>query len=225
MFSIRKFGLTAISAVALLAASGASQAVVISSGSNNPLNFSWSFNAGGTIGLLTGTGSLAVSGFSSSSLTVAITLNNTASPASDRLTSFGFGIDPNATGVSFSDAVDGGMVDASLASIPSLSAIEVCAWGGQNCSGGANGGIFGGASDSFSVILAGTWGTSVDIAPIGFKYQTDGGSFEFTTTTASTTTGTGSGSQIPEPASTALVGLGLGLMGLSLLKRRRQDRS
>ncbi len=56
--------------------------------------------------------------------------------------------------------------------IPSLAKIEVCAFGGNNCAGGGNGGIYGaGGSDTFSILLGGTWGTSVDIAPIGFKYQ------------------------------------------------------
>lgn len=212
--------LAGVSAVALIALASAAPAAatVITSASNNPLNFSWSYTTiGGAV--LDGTGSLSVSGFNSTSLTVAVTLNNGASLASERLTSFGFGINPNATGVTFSDVVDGGMVGASLASIPSLAAIEVCAWGGNNCPGGSNGGIVGGASDSFSVILAGSWGSSVDIAPIGFKYQTGPGSFEFTTTNS----GPGPGpTPIPEPATLALFGLGVAGLGLVARRRRRQ---
>jgi hypothetical protein len=207
-----------------LASAGVANATFISSSSNNPLNFSWSFatpNPGSYN--LTGTGTLSVSGFNSNLLTVGVTLNNT-SPNSgqggDRLTSFGFGIDPNATGVTFSDAADEGMVDAALDFIPSLATIEVCAFGGNNCQGGSNGGIFAGTSDSFSILLAGTWGNEVDIAPIGFKYQTGNGSFEFTASSTSTTGGPASGTTVPEPGMLAL--LGIGLLGQALILRQRR---
>ncbi len=86
----------------------------------------------------------------------------------------------------------------------------------MNCAGGANGGILGGASDTFSVTLAGTWLSSVDIAPIGFKYQTGYGSFEFTGTPGPS----GGPTPVPEPVTLSL--FGLGLAGLGLLSRRRR---
>ena len=206
---------------ALTLAAFASQpgATTVSSGSNNPLIFTWSFNS--AAGLLTGNGSMTLSGFNTSSLTLAVILNNTSGLSSNRLTSFGFGIDPNATSASFSDANDGGMVNVSLASIPSLASIEVCAFGGPNCSGGGNGGILGGASDSFSISLAGTWGSSVNSDPIGFKFQTGAGSFEFTSSTSSTSGGASSSGNVPEPSSGALALLGLGLIGAGFLARRK----
>jgi hypothetical protein len=199
-----------------LASAGVANATVISSSSNNPLSFSWSYNTGAS--LLTGNGSLTVTGFNSSSLTVTATLTNTSllgGQGGERLTAFGFGIDPNATGVSFVDSADAGMVDASLSSIPSLSLIDVCAYGGSNCQGGSNGGIFAGTSDTFSILLAGTWGNSVDIAPIGFKYQTGYGSFEFTGTPDDPDTPT----SVPEPGMLFL--LGAGLLGLGMARRRK----
>lgn len=219
MQQIGRFVRSVIAGAVMVAGMCAAQAVVISSSSNNPYTFNWSFNS--VAGALTGTGTMTLSGFNSSSLTIAITLNNTSGLSSNRLTSFGFGINPNATGITFSDANDGGMVGATLDNIPSLNAIEVCAWGGNNCSGGGNGGILGGGSDSFSVILAGTWGDSVDIAPIGFKYQTGSGSFEFTTASSTTTTSTSGGNLVPEPLSATLVGLGLAIAGLTTARRRR----
>jgi hypothetical protein len=175
---------------------------------------------------------MTISGFNSSSLTVTVSLTNTSligGIGGERLTAFGFGIDPNATGVSFLDANDGGMVSASLASIPGLSTIEICAWGGNNCAGGSNGGILAGASDTFSILLAGTWGDSVDIAPIGFKYQTGYGSFEFTSSTSTTST-TGGGTttsstsgNAPEPGTGSLALLGLGLLAAGFGLRRKQS--
>ncbi len=185
-------------AALLLIASGAAQATLVSAGLNDPLNFTWSYNTGSS--LLTGYGSMTISGFNTSQLTVLTSLTNTSAlggHGGERLVSFGFGIDPNATGVSFSDAHDGGMIGAvrntgGNTSIPSLhSVIEICAYGGPNCSGGGNGGIYGaGGSDSFTLLLAGTWGSSVNIDPIGFKYQTGYGSFEFTTNSSSSSSTT-----------------------------------
>jgi PEP-CTERM motif len=198
----------------------AANAITLTSGSNSA-SFSWSQNTAD--GLLQGTGTITVTGFNSGTLSVTLTLNNTSADSTDRLTAFGFGIDPNATAVSFSDAADGGMIDASLANIPSLSTIEVCAWGGQNCAGGSSGGILGGASDTFTLLLTGTWGSSVTFDPLGFKYQTSGQSYEFTstststTTTTTTTSGSTSGNA-PEPGSTLTL-LGLGLLGLGFSRR------
>ena len=187
-----------------------SHAVVISGSS--PYAFNWNYDSQSAAGILSGNGTLTVSGFNTHQLTIAVSLNNTSSPASDRLTAFGFGIDPNATSVSWLDVSDAGLINASLSSIPGLGTIEVCAWGGNNCAGGANGGIYGGASDSFSLLLNGTWGSSVNIDPIGFKYQTGAGSFEFTTNRPPPTS-------VPEPATSALFGIGLLVAGLVWRRR------
>jgi hypothetical protein len=200
-------------------------------------NFSWSFNTGAGV-TITGNGSIALSA-SGTILTALVTLNNTtALPAGTNmaLLSFGFGIDPNATGVTFQDAVDGGMSAAVMAAggndkIPSLTGIEVCAFGGNSCSGGpVNNGIQAGGSDTFTLLLTGAsaWPSTVTIAPIGFKFQGTVGSFEFftnsTSTTTTTTTGTPSTSGgVPAPASTLTL-LGLGLIGMGYARRMKTAR-
>jgi len=201
---LRSFAQAAVS-VCMLALSVPSQAIPISADSPT-YNFSWSVNS--DAGALSGTGSMLLSGFNTGTLSLLITLNNTSSLVSNRLTSFGFGIDPNATGVAFTDTADGGMIAASMSAIPGLANIEVCAFGGpNNCRGGGNGGIRGGSSDTFTVGLFGTWGSSVNIYPLGFKYQTGLGSFEFT-------------NSVPEPGLLAL--FLLGLVGVAALPRRRK---
>lgn len=211
------FTKTLLATTCLLLAT-ASQAVVINS--SNPYNFSWNFAS--AAGALTGSGSMTFSGLSSNELSVAVTLNNT-SGVGNRLTAFGFGIDPNVSSVTFNDAADGGMVGASKSAIPSLALIEVCAYGGNNCAGGGNGGILGGGgnSDTFTLKLKtaannGIWGNSVDVNPIGFKYQTGNGSFEFTTDPTVVVT------SVPEPETYAMLLAGLGLMG-SIVRRRNKS--
>ena len=198
---------SAIAALGLALASGHASAFFIDNAGDS-LNFSWSYAGGGYN--LTGAGTMTATALSAGSLTLQFLLTNNTTAASGvdaRLTAFGLGIDPDASGVTFSDATDGGMVDASLDSIPSLKTIEVCAFGGPNCSGGGNGGIFAnGASDLFSLTITGAFANGVTIDPLGYKYQTNVGSFEFSCSTTSTTGQCEGGRTVPEPGSLALLG-------------------
>ncbi|MBL8342222.1 MAG: cistern family PEP-CTERM protein [Rubrivivax sp.] len=203
---------------AFLAAFGApSHAVMISATTNNPYFFSWSFNTGTS--LLTGSGLMTLSGFNSSTLAVTVTLNNTSligGQGGERLVGFAFGISPNASLIGFSDSNDGGLWSANWASgalAANVPGVEICAYGGSNCSGGSNGGIYAGTNDTFTILLGGNWGSQVNIDPIGLRYQTGYGSFTFPSTSSS--------GQVPEPASAGLAGLGLALIGAGLWRRRR----
>jgi hypothetical protein len=205
---------------------GSAAAILITT-VNAPVAFSISRDVGGGV-VLTATGFVSVtSGFNSSSLVMHVILNNTSTlngialtPAANvRLTGWGFGVDPNATGVTFSDAADAGLIDASLDNLPGVAAIEVCAWGGNNCSGGANSGIQAGNSDIFDLILAGQWGNAITFDPLGARFQTAAGSFDFACPPNCGTGGIGP-SAVPEPRTLAL--LGLGLLGLATFARRKQ---
>ena len=153
---------------------------------NNTASFTLSKDVGGGL-VLIATGTLSITGFGTTALNVRVDLSNLTtlngiplSPAANaRLTGFGFGIDPTATGVLFSDAVDGGVVDASLDPVDGLAAIQICAWGGNSCSGGQNGGILVGGLDSFNLILQGNWGRQVTVDPLGVIFQTTEGRFAF----------------------------------------------
>ena len=212
----RWFGIAAVTFVST--ASVAQGAILLTTADPNE-SFSWSFTTSGGA-VLDGTGTIAATGLTGSSLVLNITLNNGASLASERLTAFGFGITPNASAVAFSDPQgnDGGIVDAVLGgNFPAFQTVEVCAFGGQNCAGGGSGGINGGASDAFVLTLTGTWTGSVTLDPVAFKYQTSAGSFEFNTDSAS---GSGASSNVPEPATTALLTMGVGMLGAAIRRRR-----
>lgn len=217
---IKKAFLGAALFAALGLASGASQAVMLSSASgSNSYSFNWSQAFGSYA--LTGNGVLTVSGFGTNQLRIEFTLNNTspnAGQGGDRLTSFGFGIDPNATSVGFSDAADGGMRRAGFVSngtlVRNVAGVEICGWSGSNCSGGSNGGIWAGNSDTFTVLLNGNWGSSVNIDPIGVRYQTRTGSISFEVPP---------GGNVPAPGPLAL--FLLGIAGLGVRSRFQSSRS
>jgi len=216
--SVVRIASVALAALGLAGFSLPSQAVTITSSSSS-YSFNWSYIS--AAGLLTGNGTLAVSGFNSNVLGVSVTLNNTSGLGSNRLTAFGFGIDPNANGTILLDnLLDGGMWAATMSSMPGLAGVEVCAWGAWGCGGGQyGGGIYGGNSDSFALLLAGNWGNSVNIDPIGFKYGTDAGSFQFLAADAGSFKT--SGGSVPAPGPLALFGFGLA----ALLVRRRLQAS
>jgi hypothetical protein len=159
---------------------------------------------------------MTVTGFGTNSLSIEITLNNTSpntGVGGDRLTAFAFGIDPNATSVTFSDTGDGGMTNAGFVTTGAMpSNVQWCrnlclGWPELQrrierrhiC-----------RTERYLHAAAGRhMGTQVNIDPIGLRYQTGNGSFTFPA---------GNGTSVPEPGSLAL--LGLGIFGAGLARRR-----
>jgi hypothetical protein len=220
-----------LGAIALAIGVSASSASAFTvTGTTSDFGFGWTAPATGSPYILTGTGSVDITAFSATSITMTVVLTNTTDSgiynSSDvRLTAWGFGIDPTATSVTFSDPGDStGMVGAEISAIPSQKEIDVCAYGGTNCPGGSNGGIFGdGGTDTFELTVFGDFsGGTVQIAPLGYKFQTNFGSYEFSSTGSPSSTGTPSSTGVPEPGSTSLALLGLALLGAGFRARGKK---
>jgi len=217
-------------------------------GDTATINFS--FDPAGPATLLTATADLEVAAISATSLTIYVTLENTTAQGiydNAGLASFGFAIDPDATGVSGSTtgANDDGSDDDRFFGyndddIPSLGQIEVCAYAGNNCNGGPQNDLLAiGETDKFLITVtfpAGNTDASFDLDFFGVKFQTgcdnqpEGtcGSYEFYETgtnetsnneTSNNETSNNETSNVPEPALISL--LGLGLAGAASRLRRR----
>jgi len=219
--------LKALLASAIFACANAS-AVVINT-MNTPVAFTISEDIGGGI-VLTATGSVTITaGLNTNALDLQVILNNDSTlngqpyTPTDGVTliGWGFGVDPDMTDVMFTSGSPTGMIDATPnVSLPGLTGIEVCAWGGNGCSGNLPGGILAGDSQTFSLVLAGTWGSSVTFDPIGARFRMGENFFSLQCTGECLAP-----AAVPEPESVALVAIALLMMGWTVARKRRESRA
>lgn len=176
---------------------------------------------------LTATATFTLTAFDSDNIDFDIVLENTTptnvvingnSTNTVRISSFGFNIQPDATGVTVTQNAADWSADVNQ-NFPGWQSVDVCAWDGNNCSGGGNEGVFAGASDSLSLSLTGTFGNETAmLLDFPAKFQGDFGSFEPGGTPHNGGgNGGGGGGGVPEPGSLSLILLG----AFGLMRRRR----
>ena len=213
-------GFVAIAAVLTIGVSSASATSITVTGDTS-FDVSW----GSTVATFT------ITNWDSDSFDLAIApIDNTLGTAA--LEAFGFGLDPSATGLSIISDGPVFFVNPTLFPNPNIPGftVDICAYAGNNCSGGGSAGLATGAVDAFGVSMTIEHDASVSVtfAPIPAKFQKGPG--------GGPTDATGGecldvncsvdgeiplppGGAVPEPGTWLLVG-----SGLALARRMRRNR-
>lgn len=183
-------------------------------GDNGPLPFD-----------LIGHSTWTVSNFSSTGFNLSINMKNDTVvapnyvPKDARITAFGFNILPDMSISNFTAGTAFLTYDTNT-TLPSFGIVDMCIFGGSNCAGGGNGGLYAGLSDTVLFRLDLFTGNApvnnFTLTPFGMKWQTAWGSFEPEGCIGNSCDPTISA----EPESIFLILAGIGFM--ALLSRRRQ---
>ena len=175
---------------------------------------------------------------SNTTLTFTLALSNTTAQGSlttalwdsVRLTGFGFNTNPDGTSVTGNSSIFTVLTEQNF---PGFNTLDICgaSGNGNNCSGGANGGLFPVGSglspttDTFQIVINGITGNQIDLGTdatgpenYAFKIQSDFGSFEFSGPGVPCVTC--NVQLVPEPASLAMLGTAFAIFGI-LARRRR----
>jgi len=213
--------------LAALLLSAQASAIQISS-TGDSWTVDWFVDSSTTAGLtqdLSATSSWLVSSYSSTQIILDVTITNTTLLTglltNADITSFGFGVEPNASasllsaGTTFTTAGSGSGPSQNYPG--GFSGIDVCIFF-QNCSGGsAPSGLRAGETDSLQLLLTGSFGSTTELLYFPLKFQTNQGSYE----PGGCVNGNGCGSA-PEPSILALLGIGLALVGFAQQRKIRR---
>jgi hypothetical protein len=159
---------------------------------------------------LTATSTWTVAEFSKDALKIDLLIENTTNPPDvpdnrADMTAFGFGVSPTSTVTSSGATVFTGL--ATGTTFPAFQQIDVCAYAGQNCSGGGNSGLSPDQKDDLSLHIGGNYENgSVTLLFFASKWQSEWGSFEVGGTPDDG--GGPGGGEVPAPAPLALIALG-----------------
>jgi hypothetical protein len=191
-----------------ITAADAGQSFDISWGITSPVSIS----ASGTVSVLS---------FSSSSITLGVSLTNTTNLQTSGLSnaailSLGLGVTPDPTSKSL---VAGSVFDSlgtgsgAQKTFPGgFKGIDACVYGSNGCSGGdIKDGLQAGASDSFQLTLGGDWSNGTTLSFFAIKFQTSAGSYELPGTP---------GGPVPEPTAALVFGLGALVVRYGVRERR-----
>ena len=170
---------------------------------------------------LSGSATFTITNWSSSGFDLAVSNVMNTMPTNPsinaRLTSFGIGLSPDATG--FTNIDDGDVFSWGFTNFPGYQQVDLCGSGGNNCAGGGNGGLNQGQSvlpgDVMSITVLGNFSNGVTFSPIAVKFQTDRGSFKFDGTIRPDP------EPVPEPATLSLFGSGMLLAAAGKFRRRK----